>query len=108
MATRKCSRFDVIPSDCKFKDGEQVPQNGLAITPGMVKAMSDQGIPVSLSFSGMIDESTETFDVDPVFRRGADINTAWESENTAKKKVMKANRNDVRRYGNSSPSASNS
>lgn len=72
---------------------------GLAMTPQQVKELAERGIPVSArGVQEFYNEETGWY-VEPMFRRGADINQLWEMEKTAQARVLSARRRDVSKYG---------
>lgn len=88
--------------DCVLSDADKsVTQPHLAMTPQQVKELTDRGIPVSLPAQQFLDSDSDSssWSVDPVFQRDNDINTAWEKEQLSRSKLIKAHKNDKKRYG---------
>lgn len=72
---------------------------GLSLTPAQIKQMADRGIPISPRGMQEFYNSEKGWYVDPIFRRGADINQLWEMEKNAQARVLSARKRDVLKYG---------
>lgn len=75
---------------------------GLAMTPSQVAEMAARGIPVSTqSAPDMYDEvqNPSNFEVEPLFKRGADINQIWELSQDARDKFVQARKRDIQHNG---------
>lgn len=77
-------------------------QSHLAVSPTEMNQMRERGIPIASQV-----DSTQFYDgdtspsvsIDPMFRRGVDINDAWNLQEASKRKLNSAYVNDVKTYG---------
>lgn len=76
-------------------------QPGLSMTPMQVKELTDKGIPVSLPAQQFLDSDSDSssWSVDPCFQRDTNIDSAWEKEHLSRSKLVRAHKNDKKRYG---------
>lgn len=75
------------------KFGEQIVQNGLAITPADVLRSAEAGVPVAsmMNSSNFSDGHTGSdFDIPLNDRRGIDIGHLWQEQMNAREKFRKA------------------
>lgn len=101
MAERK---FTTISRLAKCRCAHEVKRTiaGLAMTPAQVAELTARGIPVSAKgMQEYFDDSPNpmSFTVEPMFKRGADINQLWELEKAAQDKFLSARKNDIKRNG---------
>lgn len=82
---------------------ELVTKQGLAMTPKQVQELTDRGIAVSLpnekSFLDGQPKSSTSWDVDPIFRRSADMCSMWELSRDCQGKILSAHKADKKRFG---------
>lgn len=76
-------------------------KEGLSLTPQRVKELTDRGIAVSLpnSQNFIAPSESKSWDIDPMFKRDANMCDLWEQEQLAKKRVMNAHKKDKQLYG---------
>lgn len=75
-------------------------QPGLAMTPSQVADLAKHGVSVSTpNLPNLYDNEDSGWKVDPVFDRGADLNTLWETERIAQRNVLAARKRDKSVYG---------
>jgi hypothetical protein len=102
MANRVLSA-QLRPVSCKVdvRRDMEVTKPGLAVTPTQIKELTDRGIAVNLPNANQFLEgnSSGSWEVDPVFKRNADMCELWEIEQTAKNKIIKAHKVDKKRFG---------
>lgn len=68
----------------------------LAMTPQQVKSLADRGIPVSTTGMQQIyDANDDSWRIEPMLKRGADICQLWEMEKSAQRRVLNARRKDA-------------
>lgn len=100
MATRT---FDKNVKTCSCSLCEQdkiVTKPHLAMTPQQMKELTDKGIAVSLPNASFLDgEGSRGWDIEPMFKRDTDMNTAWELEQVSKSKIIKAHKLDKKKFG---------
>lgn len=91
--------------DCHFVNdapqGFEVKQ-GLAMSPSQIASMTARGLAVSSSVdeSLFFDGTEEHYGKVPIERiRGIDAAQVWEAQQTSRKKMMSAHRNDISVYG---------
>lgn len=94
------------PVTCKLQTGidYEITKPNLALTPQNIKDLTDRGIAVNLPnekqfLEGDSISASKSWDVDPVFKRSADMCELWELEQVAKNKVLKAHKVDKRKFG---------
>ena len=86
----------------KFLPHEQPVQPGLALTPTMVKQLTERGVAVSTPNIGYLNEpavSSTDFFVEPQFTRDMDLNTSWELSKMSSKTLIGMNKRDKLKYG---------
>lgn len=88
-------------ASCKVKDEIKRTIPGLSMTPAQVSEMAARGVPVTSQIAVMYDEnqSPTNFEVEPMLKRGADINQLWELEQSSRDKVLSARKKDIRNNG---------
>lgn len=74
---------------------------GLAMTPQQIAEMASRGAPISSQsmqayYDGMVSDNNWT--IEPMFKRGADINQLWELEQTARQRVLSARKKELIKY----------
>lgn len=78
-------------------------QSHLAVSPREMNQMRNRGIPISSHLEASKDfydgDASPSVTIDPMFMRGIDINDAWNAQQSAKKSLLNAHRNDVEMYG---------
>lgn len=88
------------------KDETPVQEN-LSVSPAQMRQMNEKGIAIStqnLPESYFIDGNGEnSFFIPITERRGIDSCTLWEEEQSIKKKMRKARKNDIAKYGQYNP-----
>lgn len=103
MAKRELNYGSNKLCSCKV-DGvfEHRVQNNLALTPRMVKEMTEKGIAVSLP-NNTIDPQDDPvmskagkWELDPIEMRGFDKNSAWEMSKRSNNKITQAIRKNKR------------
>ena len=102
MATRRLNAGSFVTATCNVYDKYEKPvQNGLALTPQKVKELTEKGIAVSTQNQGFYDDSqfSDSWFIEPQFRRGCDMNTAWEITQRMQSKMIAAHKNDKRKFG---------
>lgn len=72
-----------------FKPSENPVQNGLAMTPQQIKALTDKGIPVSLPNLSIIDADVPSSYLPLEHRRGVDLNTCYEASTSLRDETIK-------------------
>lgn len=80
---------------CQFdvdKDFARTVQDA-AITPRQIQELAERGIPISPQAVEREVKGNNSWDLDPIFRRGMDMATAWEMEKSAQAKVKYALKN---------------
>lgn len=86
---------------------EEPVQDGLAVSPATMYDMTKKGIPISTQNQPdnvFDDGDTKNSFFIPVDRkRGVDIVSLWETEQTIKKKARKARKDDIAKYGQYNP-----
>lgn len=94
------------PVICKTEIGRdyEITKPNLALTPQNIKDLTDRGIAVNLPNEKQFLEGdsitlSKTWDVEPVFKRSADMCELWELEQVSKNKVLKAHKVDKRKFG---------
>lgn len=72
-------------ADCgHYNTNDTIVQPGLSLTPRDVKQLTDRGMAVSTRNIGTVSDPDLTPGyLPPEYRRGCDINTAWESSRNA-------------------------
>lgn len=84
-------------------DLELVTKQGLAMTPKQVQELTDRGIAVSLPNEKLFldgqSKSSTSWDVDPIFRRSADMCSIWELSRDCQGKILSAHKADKKRFG---------
>lgn len=101
MAERKFTSASRL-AKCRCVDEVKRTIAGLAMTPAQVAELTARGIPVSTKgMQEYYDESPNpmSFTVEPMFKRGADINQLWELEKDAQSKFLSARKYDIKRNG---------
>lgn len=85
-----CNKYDVY---------EKPVQPGLALTPQKVKELTERGIAVSTQNQGFNDDPqfSNGWFIEPQFRRGCDMNIAWEISQHTQSKLISAHKNDRRK-----------
>lgn len=97
MAKREFTSVTRLAS-CKCKDEIKRTIGGLAMTPRQVAEMAARGVPVtSQAAAGIYDEnqSPTNYIVEPLYKRGADINQLWEMEKDAQNRFLRARKRDI-------------
>lgn len=81
--------------------GESPVVNDLAYTPSDIERLARNGTPVSVPNSSnfLPSDPSEGWNVPPEFKTDMDRNTAWESEQAARSKIMSAYTRDKKLYG---------
>lgn len=82
---------------CKPKaaNNAEIVVPNLAITPSQIAQMTRQGIAVSTpNAESFIYENCSGWDIEPVYQRYYDRNTAWETSNNARIRLANANKKD--------------
>lgn len=94
------------PCTCQLKTGVdyEVTKPNLALTPQGIKELTDRGIAVNLPnekqfLQGDSLNVSKSWDIEPVFRRSADMCELWELEQVSKNKVLKAHKVDKKKFG---------
>lgn len=90
FATCLCKRTDVKRT---------IPD--LAMTPQQIAEMAARGVPVSSKSMQQYYEGMATdnhWSIEPMFKRGADINQLWEIEKTSQEKILNARRKEAIKY----------
>ena len=99
MAKRKLNSFGAAFATCnRFNSHESAVQSDLALTPRRVRELSERGIPVSVG-NMTIPATEETAYLDPQFRRGCDLNTAWEISRRVSSGLIDVHKRDKQLYG---------
>lgn len=105
MAKRKL-KAQLNPCTCHLQTGVdyEIIKPNLALTPQNIKELTDRGIAVNLPnekqfLEGDSISSSKSWDVEPVFKRSADMCELWELEQVSKNKVLKAHKVDKRKFG---------
>lgn len=71
----------------------------MAITPAQIAQMTRQGIAVSTpNADNFFYESNSGWDIEPVYQRYYDRNTAWETSNVSKSNILRARKTDSEKY----------
>lgn len=93
----------------KTKLHEKIVQNGLAITPRDVANLTAKGVAVNTQNSSMYNDvdvpgfssalDTDPWFIDPIYKRGADINKVWELSKSTSSKLINAMKRDKQIYG---------
>lgn len=103
MATRRLNAGTSKLATCnKYDKYEKPVQSGLALTPAMVKQMTDRGLAVSTPNMQMMNDDVAFADswfIEPQFRRGCDMNTAWEISQQVQGNLIDVHKTDKKRYG---------
>lgn len=89
-------------ADCvNNSDTFPVVQEGLALTPSDVKQLTDKGIAVSAQQQNVSNASDleNGFYVDPMYRRGTDLNDLWNIEKSTRAKFNNSYKRDKKIYG---------
>lgn len=77
-------------------------QSGLSVTPAQMLQDASLGIPIKSRFddSSFYDgDSSMSVGIDPLERRGVDINDAWNAQQDAKTRLQRAQADDIKMYG---------
>lgn len=99
MAKRKLNSFGAVFATCNVLNShESAVQSDLALTPRRVRELSERGVPVSVGNLN-IPATEETAYLDPQFRRGCDLNTAWEISRRVSSGLIDAHKRDKKLYG---------
>lgn len=103
---KRTFKTQINPVSCKLQTGVdyEITKPGLALTPQNIKELTDRGIAVNLPnekqfLEGDSISTAKSWDVEPVFKRSADMCELWELEQVAKNKVLKAHKVDKRKFG---------
>lgn len=101
MAKRELNAGSNIMATCNIYGKYEKPvQGGLALTPAMVKQMTDRGLSVSTPNIGQIQENGPSDGtLEPQYRRGMDMNTAWELSHNVSKGLIHAHKRDKKIFG---------
>lgn len=102
MAKRILNAGNYVTATCnKYDEFEKPVQAGLALTPQKVKELTERGIAVSTPNQGYSDgsESAGSPFVEPQYRRGCDMNTAWEISRRVTSKLVNVHKSDKRKFG---------
>lgn len=75
--------------------------SGLAMTPQQIAEMAQRGVPVSPQnmqayYDGMAGDNN--WSVEPMFKRGADINQLWEIEQNSRDRILQARKKELIKY----------
>lgn len=90
-------------ADNRDKDYNIPTLNHKSYTPSEMATLTSKGMPVSTQiydsffFDGVTNVGSELL---PEDRRGVDVVDAWELSQTANKKLYRAHKSDLNRYGN--------
>lgn len=87
---------------CRCVDERKRTLPGLAMTPQQIAEMQARGIPISSrGMQEYYDEiqSATNWNIEPMFKRGSDINQLWEMEKDAQERVLSARKKDIRNFG---------
>ena len=104
MALRKMLP-QINPVSCKLSSKDMlVTKPDLAITPSQVQELTNRGISVSLPnvkqfLDGNSLETAKGWDVDPIFKRDANICTMFELERDSQGKIIRAHKVDRKKFG---------
>lgn len=84
-------------STCKRRVGEEIVQNGLALTPSEILKMAENGIPASSANNpNLIDGTPDNNWVVPLEeRRGIDMNDLWNERQDIKQRLSSAHSSAV-------------
>lgn len=103
---KRILKAQLRPCTCKLQTGVdyEITKPGLALTPQNIKELTDRGIAVNLPnekqfLEGDAISAAKSWDVEPVFKRSADMCELWELEQVSKNKVLKAHKIDKRKFG---------
>lgn len=103
MATRRLTAGSNILAKCdKYSKYEKPVQSGLALTPRDIKQMTERGLAVSTPNLQVFNDSeafTDSWFIEPQFRRGCDMNTAWETTQVVQSNLINVHKSDKKRYG---------
>lgn len=102
MANRSLKDREYKTATCNIYDKYEKPvQGGLALTPQKVKELTDKGLAVSTPNQGFNDDPqfSDSWFIEPQFRRGCDMNTAWEISQFTQSKLVNAHKSDKRKFG---------
>lgn len=103
MATRRLTAGSNILARCdKYSKYEKPVQSGLALTPRDIKQMTERGLAVStpnLQLSNDSETFTDSWFIEPQFRRGCDMNIAWETTQVVQSNLINVHKSDKKRYG---------
>lgn len=78
------------PTICKRKEGEEIVQDGLSLTPAQMDDMVRRGVTVSTQSLGaqFFDDSPgNSFDVPLIYTRGVDMAEAYETSLDSRRKI---------------------
>ena len=97
-------KAQIKPVTCKLQIGVDYEITKPNLTPQNIKDLTDRGIAVNLPnekqfLEGDSISSAKSWDVEPVFKRSADMCELWELEQVSKNKVLKAHKVDKRKFG---------
>ena len=103
MATRKLNAGSNKLATCnKLNLYEKPVQSGLALTPQMVKEMTERGLAVSTPNIGQVQDNSGIprgdWFLEPQYRRDCDMNTAWEISQNTQRSLIDIHKRDKKRY----------
>lgn len=101
MAVRTLNPVGLRTASCKCVNEVKRTIEGLAMTPQQIAEMAQRGVPISPQnmqgyYDGMAGDNN--WRVEPMFRRGADINQLWEMEQTARQRILSARKKEIIKY----------
>lgn len=101
MAKRVLNAGNYVTATCnKYDKFEKPVQAGLALTPRKVRELTDRGVAVSTPNQNYMDsEFSNSPFVEPQYRRGCDLNTAWEISRRVTSKLVNVHKIDKRKFG---------
>lgn len=101
---KRILKAQLSPCNCTCAENHDhlFTQENLAITPQRVKDLTDRGIAVNLPNSNQFlnpSDSTKSWNIEPQFKRDANMAEMWETEQLTKRKVSQAHKKDKQKYG---------
>lgn len=100
MAQRKLNAGSNILAECnKYGQYEKPVQSGLALTPRDVRVMTDRGQAVATPNLAYVEDNYNGEYLPPEYRRGMDLNTAWELSQDISNGLVSAHKRDKKIFG---------
>lgn len=98
---KQIQKFALCDLSCN-KPHERAVQPGLSLSPQDVKNLTDKGLATSTPNASFYDDegvSPVDFFIEPQYRRGFDLNTAWAISKATEQKIIDVHKRDSLIYG---------